>query len=176
MLRFAQYFFSLLAANAVYGQTNQLQDCWWKAVKVIEVIKGDTTIYRDHKCNEPLSSSDAPYLPMQLDISVYFSPDSKFTIGFDPRHYTENKGIIKIPENNSTIAPVKPETCALGMWQMTNDRNIEITLDQKSIKKSYDGNFSGALALLELTDSAAIFQKEIVRNGDWTRTYHFVKR
>jgi hypothetical protein len=169
MLRFAQYFFSLLAANTVYGQNNQLQDYWWKAVKVIEVIKGDTTVYRDHKCNEPLSASDAPYLPMQLEVSAYFSPDSKFSVGFDPYRYTEN---------NSTYVPVNhvPDICASGTWQITDAGNIEITLDQKSIKRSYDRNFSGTLTLLNLTDSAAVFRKEIVRNGDWTRTYHFVKR
>lgn len=169
MNRLIQYIFLWLIANASYGQAGQLQDCWWKAVKVVEVIKGDTTIYRDGKCKEPYDGKHSIYFPADLRVSAYFAQDLKFTAAFDPYRHIEN---------NPTFNPVKhvPETRASGTWQMTGNSNIEITLDPQSTKEGYDRNFSGDLSLVTLTDSTVIFQKEIVRNGDWTRTYHFVKR
>jgi hypothetical protein len=44
------------------------------------------------------------------------------------------------------------------------------------MKEDYDPNFSGVLALIDVSDSSATFLKTIVSNGDWTRQYHLIKK
>ena len=167
---FLRFILLYLLANPTYAQPiDRLLNAWWTAVQVTEVIKGDTTIYKFGKCGQPYDNKQSFTFPDELRISAYFSSNSNYTAGFDSCIYVK----YNITCHLATHPPVKR---ASGSWKLTDDHNILITLDTKSIKEGYNPNFSGNLRLSALTDSTAIFVKEIARNAAWTREYHLVKR
>lgn len=100
---FTIYFLLLFTTRALYSQsTSQLENTWWEVTKVVEIIRGDTTIY----------GSKPGHLSSEFMLYPYFGSNSKYVEDYD--------------------TAINKDTDAFGRWKIIDSKIIEIILDSTS--------------------------------------------
>lgn len=136
-------FLILITVKQDNFDVKKLLDKNWNIYRTVEVISGETRVYDELHINK---SGDTVKSFNSLGGLIRFTTDST---GF----------YLALPSESF-------------MWKaQVNDDIILIKID--SLKnESRNQHFFGSMKILDLTDSTAIFIKNISRNGRWTRTFY----